>query len=134
MANLLQINVDEFVKELRAEPRSLAQASAPLVLRAADQAADEIRNAYPIGPPRKQNNFHPGNLKAGVRVRPTKGDPAVSSGVLVSSAHHAHLYEYGTHVAEGKPTFWPIANRYQQQLKADLIALVESRGYTVTGG
>jgi len=134
MANRLSLNVADFIQDLRAEPRSLAQSAGPLVRAAADQAADEIRSAYPTGPERKQNQFHSGNLKAGVRVRPTKSDPAVASGVLVSSAPHAHLYEYGTHVARAHPTFWPIAHKYQRQAISDVADMVGERGYTVTGG
>ena len=136
MANQLRINVDDFIKDLRAEPASLGSASAPLVRAAADQAASEIQNAYPIGPPRMRRGklYSGGNLKAGVSVRKSKTDPAVSSGVVLSSAPHAHLYEDGTHVARAHPTFWPITRRRQQELLNELESMVQARGYTVTGG
>lgn len=138
MANRIRLPIDEWIDELKAEPASLATASRPLVQAAADAAATEIRNAYPVGPGRKwkpwRAAYSGGNLKAGVFVRKTKSDPAVSSGVLVSSAPHAHLYEDGTHVARAHPTFWPTAHRHQKELQDDLMAMVQARGYTVTGG
>jgi hypothetical protein len=134
MPNQFNLPIDEWIAQLRAEPASLGKAAAPLVRAAAERAADDIRNAYPVGPPRKQNNWTPGNLRAGVDVRTSKSDPAVSSGVLVSRAPHAHLYEDGTHVARAHPTFWPIAHAYQKALIGDVVDMLESReGYEVTG-
>lgn len=134
MANHLSLNVDDFIKDLQAEPASLASESAPLVTLAAEAAADEIRDAYPRGPGKPGKGYTGGNLKAGVGVRKTRTNPAVSSNVLISAAPHAHLYEDGTHVARAHPTFWPIAHKHQARLKDELVSMVESRdGYKVTG-
>jgi len=127
MANRLILPLDEWIAELRAEPVDLAKAATPAVRSSATQAADDIRAAYPRG--------DTGNLKAGVIVRQDADnrDPAVASSVCVSSAPHAHLYEYGTRVARANPTFWPITNRHGRTMNSDVSDVLRARGYQVTG-
>jgi hypothetical protein len=127
MGNRLVLPLDTWIAELKAEPVSLANAATPSVKAATVDAADEIRSAYP--------RAETGNLKAGVVVRQDteQTDPAVASSVVVSSAPHAHLYEYGTRVARANPTFWPITARLGRVMNNDVAAVLRSRGYQVTG-
>jgi Bacteriophage HK97-gp10, putative tail-component len=126
MANRLDLNLAAWRDELAAEPAALGAASAPIVNGTAQAAAAALASAYPTGPT--------GNLRAGVRViEQQTGDPAVVETSVVSSAPHAHLYEYGTRYARSRPTFYPITNRYAAAAERELNSIVASRGYAVSG-
>lgn len=123
--NRLVLNLNEWRDELAAEPAALASAASPFVEGAADDAADTIRERYPMGPT--------GNLKHGVKVgRPPTG-PAVTKWTVISSAPHAHLYEFGTHVARAFPTFYPVTEARGRIMLEEINDLVRSRGLAVTG-
>jgi hypothetical protein len=123
--NRLILNLNEWRDELKAEPTALADAARPIVLTAADDAAHTIADRYPTGPT--------GNLKRGVKVgRPPTG-PAITKASVISSAPHAHLYEYGTHVARAHPTFFPATEARGRTMLEDVNAMVRSRGLAVSG-
>jgi hypothetical protein len=104
------------------------------VREAADQAAAEIRAAYPTG--------KTGNLKKGVKV--TKGDGGRFGTVYVvrNVAPHAFIYENGTQVRHFKGAsrgamppgrvFVPIIARRRRRMDTDLIAMVNNTGLVVT--
>ena len=126
MANRLNLNLDAWKAKFTAEPAALGTAAAPIVQSNAQAAAAAVKAAYPTGPT--------GNLKAGVRVvtEPTD-DPAVVASRVVSSAPHAHLIEDGTRYIAPRPIFFPITNEYGDRAKRELDAMVETRGYQVSG-
>jgi len=130
--NRLMLNLDEWRANLLAEPEALAGGSSPIVLRHAEAAKDELVAVYPLGPVRK-NHPPPGNLKKGVRVQRSTAKGAKAATTLVSSAPHAHLYEFGTHVARPHPRFLPISQKHARLMRAELDALVEAANYRVTG-
>ena len=123
--NRLDLGLAAWKAELEAEPEALAGVANPQVSATADDAAQALRAAYPLGPT--------GRLKGGVRVDrdPTSG--ATAAATVVSGAPHAHLYEDGTHVARPHPTFDPITNAHGRALVSPLNALVTARGYRVSG-
>lgn len=144
--NRLILNLDELRRELRDLPRELVDEGGAIVRRAADQAADAIRLAYPLGPPgrrRKGVPIIPGNLRKGVRVKHESTAFGTVSTVR-STAQHAHLYEYGTQTRQtslgydrgampARPTFVPIAIRVRHQMYEELIGLLQKQGLQVTG-
>ena len=126
------------LKELRAAlrnlPADLKKDAGPIVERAVDGAADEIRSAYA----KKR-----GNLQRGVKVQKQLSEFGVGA-ILRSTAPHANLYEVGSqarHTELGafrgsmpaRPTFIPIVVRKRREMWDDLRDLVESQGLTVTG-
>jgi Bacteriophage HK97-gp10, putative tail-component len=132
-ANIRITGDKELEAALRALPRDLSLDAERLILAAADTAAAEIRAAYPEVT---------GNLKGGVRVVTTGSEFATRSRVI-SSAPHAHLFEYGTEARQtslgydrggypGRHVFWPIVERWQKALKGTLIDLVKATGLRVT--
>ena len=127
MPNRLNLHLDEWKAELKAEPAALASAAAPEVQSAAAGAAGELRATYPTGPT--------GNLRAGVVVVRDRDvpDPAKAAEVVLNLAPHAHLYEDGTRYARARPTFYPITNRHMRDMVSRVSAMLAARGYQITG-
>jgi hypothetical protein len=125
MANRLMLHLDDWKAELVAEPDALAASAADPVRAAAEDAADELRSAYPVG--------ETGNLRGGVRVDEPEQDGATAAAIVVSGAPHAHLYEDGTRYARAHPTFYPITDRHGRGMLQDVNSIVEDRGYRITG-
>ena len=123
--NRIVLNLNEWRDELAAEPAALASAAEPIVHTAADEAAKAIADRYPVGPT--------GNLKRGVKVGHPPTGPATTKYSVISSAPHAHLYEYGTHVARAKPTFYPETEARGRLMLEAVNGMVRSRGLAVTG-
>jgi hypothetical protein len=98
-----------------------------LAEKAAQQAAEEIRAAYPEGPT--------GNLRKGVRqVRGGAQGHRVLS-LVKSMAPHAHLYEYGTRRQPARPVVGEVAARVRRDFYGDLVQMVgEVTGADVRGG
>jgi hypothetical protein len=130
--NRLMLNLDEWRENLLKEPAALSGGSSPIVQRHAEAAKDELVAVYPLGPVRK-NHPPPGNLKKGVRVRKGATKDGKAATTLVSGAPHAHLYEFGTHVARPHPRFLPISQKHARLMQAELTAFVEAVNYRVTG-
>ena len=79
----------EMVAELEGMGLKLTERSQQIIDDVARQVADDIRQIYP------ENT---GNLRRGVRVRKGRMSALEATTVVVSTAPHAHLYEYGTAV------------------------------------
>jgi hypothetical protein len=123
--------------EFRAELSRLAEtlrAQGEIIVReAAEQAAAEIRAAYP----RKT-----GNLKAGVKVAKGNGGRFGTVYVVRNVAPHAFIYENGTMVRRSAfgnrgamppgHVFVPIIARRRRRMDLDLIAMVNNTGLVVT--
>lgn len=73
--------------QLSAMSGELADEAVPIIQSTADQAAEKIKQAYPAVD---------GDLRRGVKVRGLRREGAAVSIAVVSTAPHAHLYEYGT--------------------------------------
>jgi hypothetical protein len=72
---------------LKRLPAALQAEARAEIVRTTALAATELRAVYPIGPT--------GNLRKGVKtkLKDTKGE---TTGTVLSTAPHAHLWEYGT--------------------------------------
>ena len=79
--------LDRLREQLSAMPSALADEAVPIIRTAAEQAAEKIKQTYPVVE---------GNLRRGVKVRGLRREGAAVSIAVVSTAPHAHLYEYGT--------------------------------------
>lgn len=77
--------------ELRAAlvgwPASMGERMRPDVIRITREAAAQLVSAYPRG--------DTGNLRAGVKTK-FRHRPTGTTGTVLSTAPHAHLWEYGT--------------------------------------
>lgn len=144
-ATLVITGLDDLRTALRALPMELNAEAADIVLRRANDAANQIRDAYPIGPGRKGKAG--GTLKAKVRVDQLESTRFGVRVRVVSAAPHAHLYEFGTELrvtstgaSRGRmpepthPTFVPITQRARKLVTQDQIAMFRRHGFEVTGG
>lgn len=130
--------LEELKAELRNLPEALAQEAQAIVFGMADEAAAEIRAAYPS---------HTGNLRRGVSV--VRRVYAVSTAaIVVNKAPHAFLYENGTQArhyftkggvkkALGRMppghVFVPIMIRKRRQMYERLKGLLVRHGLSVSG-
>lgn len=127
--------VTELREQLRNLPAKLAAEAGWIVREAGGSAGAAIIDAYPVGPT--------GNLRKGVTVKTHRG-PAGTAVIVRSIAPHAWLFENGSQARHtdlgvnrgAMPpghVVIPIAIRVRRKMVADLIALVERQGLTVTG-
>jgi len=118
-----------FRAQLSAMPGALADAAVPILQSTADQAAETIRQQYPVVT---------GNLRRGVKVRGLKREGAAVSIVVASTAPHAHLYEYGTVLRANlkgsnrgtmpaKPVISAVAPRFRRAMDGELIDMLERK-------
>jgi len=141
-ANRLQINgLDELRAALRAAPAELVRESAAIVLARAEAARDAMAALYPVRDYGRLSGR--GNLQKGLRVD-TSSDFASASALVRNTAKHAYIFENGTSPrrwANGKSTgsmapgrvFIPTAIKHRRAMVAELIALVRSAGFEVSG-
>ena len=127
--------LDELREALKALPPELVHEADVIVRTHAAAAANQIADAYP---------YRTGNLIRGLSVE-SRGDAVSAVAIIRNRAFHAYIYESGTkaarHWANGKNTgrmpaahtFVPIVVTHRRAMNADLVALVERAGFTVTG-
>ena len=127
------IGLDELKAALKRLPAELTELAEPIITVAADNAAAEIKSAYPEG--------ETGNLKRGVRVRKKSTRTGVAREVA-STAPHAVIFEMGTQTRQtalgynrgfmpGANIFVPIVEKKRREMFEDLVALVEEAGLDV---
>lgn len=139
MSSTLKFNgLDELRAALRQLPEDMAQEAKGIVLGYADQAKDEIVSGYPLGPT--------GNLRNRVIVTGREGNKFGAVAIVKSAAPHASIFEKGTkvrHTSRGwnrgampqpdeSQRMIPKVIRLRQKMTADLVALVQRAGFTVT--
>ena len=115
--------------QLSAMPGALADEAVPIIQSTADQAAETIRQQYPVSE---------GVLRRSVRVRGLRRKGASVSIAVVSTAQHAHLFEYGTvrrsnlkgsnrGTMPAKPVVSAVAPRARRTMESALIAMLERK-------
>jgi len=135
-ASLTFIGLDELRAELLNLPAALTTKAVGIVTAAADDAAAEIKAAYPEG--------ETGNLKRGVRVGTKGGGDFTVRRVVRSTAPHATLFETGTQTRQtalgynrgfmpGANIFVPVVTRRRRAMFESLVAIVEQAGLSVRG-
>lgn len=142
MKAFLRITGNKELEQLfEALPADLVRDAAGLFVAAGSSAASEMRYTYVRGPGNPAKGYAGGNLIAGVGSE--SGGSGMQTWVKVfSKAAHAHLYEYGTearHTAEGwdrgfvtgRPTFWPIFDRWERTATEALKDLLRIAGLKV---
>lgn len=128
--------VEDLRAALKQLPDELADEARGEIIRTTRAAANELRAIYPAVT---------GNLRRGVKtkIREQRGE---TTGVVESTAPHAHLWEYGT-VNRKTEKGWnrgrmpaqytrglvAIALRHQRTLVRLLQAIVERAGFKLTG-
>jgi hypothetical protein len=115
---------DDLVRDLAALPVTLQHGADPILLRHARASAARVQGAYPIVT---------GALRAGVKIVERTARGVATLYTLVSSAPHAHLYEFGTARTAPRATFLPITERDRRAATVDVAALVRAEGITVAG-
>jgi len=127
-ARVTWIGLDELRASLQSLPADLVDAATPLVADTAEDAAAEIRAAYPA---------RTGRLRASVRVVTIEGKTGAVSRAVRSEAPYARFYESGwvahgsrRHIP-GKHVVVPVLMRRRRQLVESLIGVVEQAGLDV---
>lgn len=151
IASIAWIGLDELRARLLELPAEMTELAEAIIAEAADGAAAEIREAYPVGP--GNDDYEGGNLRKGVRVRREKAQSASPYSVRLavrSTAPHATLFEVGTVVRynisrnkqllnkpahrgfmPGSNIFVPIVVRRRREMYEDLTAVIEQVGLDV---
>jgi hypothetical protein len=78
--------IEEYIDELTNAPETLARDSDPIVGDTAEDAANEIRQAYPV---------RTGHLRNSVRIR-RKSNQTKAAAQVVNVSEYATPFEYGT--------------------------------------
>ena len=143
--------LEELKIALRRLPQELQQEATTIVLSHAERAAQEIRDAYPIGTPgrkRKGVPIEPGGLVAGVQVFAAEAGPWGTKAVVRNRAKHATIYERGTKARHyftvdgvkkllgsmpAGNVFVPRMITWRHRMYDELKALLERQGLMVTG-
>lgn len=126
---------DEMIAQLTREPDEVRAEARPLVVQHTEGFADELRSSYPTRKRVLRN-----------RVRTDYPSQTVLAGKVQNTAPHAHLWHWGTKTrttrlgknrgawagANPEPLV-AIATRRRGQLMDDIKAMLERRGYVVTG-
>jgi hypothetical protein len=113
---------DELKAALAALPEASKRASAPILLRHAQTAEQQVVTAYPEVT---------GNLRAGVKVIERQAHGVAALYTLVTSSPHAHLYEFGTVHQRPRATFLPITERERRDAVVAVADMVEAQGLVV---
>lgn len=84
---MMLFGLGDFRDALKRLPVELQQEARAEIIRTTEGAAAELRAVYPVG--------DTGNLRRGVKtkLREKRGE---TTGTVLSTAPHAHLWEYGT--------------------------------------
>jgi hypothetical protein len=141
MASVTWDGLDDLEEELGKLPEDLAQAGGALATESAEQAAVEIKAAYPY----RDDVTHKAyaargwatHLRDGVRVREKRLDYGKVV-YLMNTAPYAYAYESGRRKGKhgttpARPTFIPIRNKYQRGYIEAIVALLEERGLRTSG-
>jgi hypothetical protein len=141
MASVTWDGLDDLEEELGKLPEDLAQAGGALATESAEQAAVEIKAAYPY----RDDVTHKAyaargwatHLRDGVRVREKRLDYGKVV-YLMNTAPYAYAYESGRRKGKhgttpARPTFIPIRNKYQRGYIDAIVALLEERGLRTSG-
>jgi|SRR5262245_1146135 len=138
MAARLALNgLDQLRDDLLRLPTDLADDADIVVQTITERTAQQLVATYPTGAT--------GNLRAGVRTR-YRRSKGKTTGYVVSTSPHAHLWEYGTqvrttregwnrgrmpsHTADGLVS---IAMRNRRQLRTAVTNQMRHHGLTVSG-
>lgn len=136
--------LEEFKKELHAIPETLTEEATAIAKLAASEAYAEARSGYPE---QSRTERGTGHLAAGLAIRERETTSKYGVAVqLVNRAPHALIYENGTaarythrrfRASRGSMppgrVFVPAAVRARSRMYERLIALIVSKGFTVTG-
>jgi hypothetical protein len=90
-------NFDEFLDELQHLPETLNEEASASVIEATNKSADELRAAYPAGTRTRKSGETIDHLRNGVKVE-IDSSQFGTLGIVRSTAHEAHLWEFGTQV------------------------------------
>lgn len=141
MMKLTITGAEELRAALRQLPAELAAEAGAIVAGAAERTAAAARSAY-------ESHRHTGALAEGVSVIRAGGSPLAAVYRVRSGSRLAVIFERGTqarhyvtvrgrtHVTGRMPAarvLVPAAERARAAMMADLVALVERAGLTVTG-
>jgi hypothetical protein len=125
MPNRLELRgFDDLKRELAALPVKLQHDADPILLRSARQSEAQLTAAYPVVT---------GALRAGVKIVERVARGVATLYTLVSSAPHAHLYEFGTAHTAPRATFLPITERDRRAATVAVAELVRAEGLQVSG-
>jgi len=125
----------ELRKALAELPNALKLEAGSRVVAAANQAQADLLARYPTG--------ETGNLRRGLRVRAKPAGSRFGAAMEVrSTAHHAHLFEFGTKVRQTKKganrgfmpaadLFVPIMQRARIRLYLELEDVIREQGLEV---
>jgi hypothetical protein len=141
VATVVWDGLEELSDELEKLPEDLAQAGGALATESAEQAAVEIKAAYPY----RDDVTHKAyaargwatHLRDGVIVREKRLDYGKVV-YLMNTAPYAYAYESGRRKGKhgttpARPTFIPIRNKYQRGYIEAIVALLEERGLRTSG-
>jgi hypothetical protein len=141
VASVTWDGLDDLEEELGKLPADLAQAGGALATESAEQAAVEIKAAYPY----RDDVTHKAyaargwatHLRDGVIVREKRLDYGKVV-YLMNTAPYAYAYESGRRKGKhgttpARPTFIPIRNKYQRGYIEAIVALLEERGLRTSG-
>jgi len=132
----------ELIAGLRQLPADLAGEAGRVVIDAAEGAAAEIREKYPIGP--GDDDYEGGNLKSHVKVVEKNAGQFGHVRQVRSSAKHAWIFESGTQTRQtalgynrgfmpGANIFVPTVRRYRRAMYEDLREILRNAGLDVRG-
>lgn len=125
MAAKLELKGFDELKAYFAEFAAKLQHDAdPILVRAARASEARLLEAYPVVT---------GALRAGVKIVERVSRRGVTFYTLMSSAPHAHLYEFGTVKQPARATFLPITERDRRAATVAIANLVRAEGLAVTG-
>jgi len=125
MPNKIELRgFDDLIRDLTALPVKLQHGADPILLRYARVSEARLTAAYPVVT---------GALRAGVKIVERTARGVASLYTLVSSAPHAHLYEFGTARTTPRATFLPITEHDRRAATAAVAELVRAEGITVGG-
>src|SRR3954470_15777063 len=131
--------MDELIRQLRQMPKELTGEASQIVVKAANDAAEELRANYPDVT---------GNLRKGVKVSTEAVGQFGAGAVVKNTSPHAWLYDRGSrarHWVTGKSTgqmwgktgpkhlFVRTAIKHRKRMYSELKALLVSKGLIVTG-
>jgi hypothetical protein len=115
------------IDDFRDLPSNIAAQAGPLTKAAAERAKAAVVAAYPRVT---------GRLQDGVIIVPAASfTEAVQGYYVITTAHHATPYEFGStkHNIRPRPTFLPIMKRERQAHVNGLVEIVKGAGFIVTG-
>jgi Bacteriophage HK97-gp10, putative tail-component len=107
--------LNEYMAELEALPENAETDVYHIHVNQAEDAADEMRDTYPV---------RTGLLRASVKVEATGYDVRVTN-----SAPYATQFEFGKGGQPGGKVFWPILLRHRREATRKIVDLLEGPTY-----